>query len=145
MPRAPAVDPISARRSRSVTNHVSDSKPSPAVAANSIAGAPTSSTWRPSASTARAARIGLRTPRTAATAPAARVVPSIIEASSSTRPYSVSAAPRPGVELRVVLEHDDRGLDGVERVAAGRQHRVPGLDGGRGAGAHARDPLGVVG
>jgi hypothetical protein len=80
-----------------VTNHVSFSKLKPAVAANSVAGAPTSSTWRPSASTARAARTGLRTPRTAATAPAARVAPSMIEASSSTRPYSVSAAPRPAL------------------------------------------------
>ena len=48
-----------------------------------------------------------------------------------------------GVELRVVLEHHDGGLDGVERRAAGRQHRVPGLDGGGRARAHALGALGV--
>ena len=31
------------------------------------------------------------------------------------------------VEHRVVLEHDDRGLHGRERVAAGREYRVPGV------------------
>ena len=35
----------------------------------------------------------------------------------------------PGVEHRVVLEHDHRGLGGVQRVAAVRQHRVAGLHG----------------
>ena len=48
-----------------------------------------------------------------------------------------------GVELRVVLEHHDGGLDRVERRAAGRQHRMAGLDRGRRARAHPLGPLGV--
>ena len=131
-------------RSRSVTNQVSDSKSSPAVAANSIAGGPTSSTCRPSASTARAARIGLRTPRTAATAPAARVGAVHDRRVELDAPVLGQRGAAAGVELGVVLEHDDGGLDGVERRAAGRQHRVPGLDGGRRAGAHALGALRVA-
>ena len=77
---------------------------------------PTSSTWRPSSSTARAARTGLRTPRTAATAPAARwraVHDRGVELDAAVLGQRGAAA---GVELGVVLEHDDRRLDGVERA-----------------------------
>ena len=48
-----------------------------------------------------------------------------------------------GVELGVVLEHDDRRLDGIERGAAIGQHGVPGLDGRRRARAHALGALRV--
>ncbi len=64
-----------------------------------------------------------------ATEPAARSSPRMIDASSVTNPCSLSAAPRPALKHRVVLEHDRRRLHGRERVASGHEHGVPGLDG----------------
>src|SRR5688500_599181 len=48
--------------------------------------------------TLRARRIGLRTVRTLATAPARRVWPSIIEASSSCSPWALNTAPLPALK-----------------------------------------------
>ena len=47
--------------------------------------------------TARASEIGLRVRVTPATAPAARLAPSMIAASSSTLPCAVKTAPRPAL------------------------------------------------
>ena len=90
----------------------------PCSRAKWAAGSPTSITCRPSSSTARAAWIGLRMPVSAATAPAARSLPRMIDASWRIAPCSSSDAAAAGVEDRVVLEHDHGRLDRVERVTA---------------------------
>ena len=51
----------------------------------------------------------------------------MIAASSSTVPSAVSTAPRPGVEVRRVLEDLDGGLHGVDRSPAPLEHGAAGL------------------
>ena len=58
---------------------------------------PISSTWRDRSITARAARTGLRGPKTPATAPARRSVPSMTQASISCVPAAVNTLPRPAL------------------------------------------------
>ena len=100
----------------------------PARGRSGPAGSPTSITCRPSSSTARAAAIGLRMPVIAATAPAARSAPAHDRRVVDDRAALVQRRAAAGVEDRVVLEHDHRRLDRVERVAACVQHRVAGVD-----------------
>ncbi len=83
---------------RCVVKYAGSTIASPVACAKSSAAAPASSTTRPSSSTARAALTGLRVRRTVHTAPAARVAPSMIEASSSCSPVSVNAAPWPALK-----------------------------------------------
>ena len=119
VPRAPAASPSlsasSASRSRSVTNHVSFSKASPAVAANSIAGG---------ADEQHVAALGEHRARRAdrvAHAAHGRHRAGGARGAVHDRRVELDAAvlgqrgAAPGVELGVVLEHDDGGLDGVER------------------------------
>jgi hypothetical protein len=65
--------------------------------ANVSAPSPTSMTWGECAITSRASVTGWRVRVIAATAPAARVRPSMIDASSSLRPSAVNTAPRPAL------------------------------------------------
>ena len=85
--------------------------------------------------TARARLMGLRVRVTPATAPALRVAPSMIDASSSLRPSAVNTAPRPGVEQRIVLEHANRRFDRIETRAAASQHLPAGFERGVERGA----------
>ena len=100
----------------------------PCSRANASAPSPTSSTCGDRSSTARASRTGLRTRRTPATAPAARVRPSMIAASSSCRPSAVNTAPRPQLKSGSSSNSADGGLDRVEGAAAGVEHRGAGVE-----------------
>ena len=65
--------------------------------------------------TARARLMGLRVRVTPATAPALRVAPSMIEASSSLRPSAVNTAPRPAL---------NSGSSSSTRIAASTASRL---------------------
>ena len=97
---APTVSPSPVSRSarrrrwRSVTNSEGSRCASPHAAANASARSPASSTSG-SSSRAAAAATGWRVRRTSATPPAARSLPRIMEALSSTDPSSHSTAPYP--------------------------------------------------
>jgi hypothetical protein len=81
------------RRDCSVSSSSFVSKPM--RAANSRAPSPTSSTWSVCRITATATRDGVRTPSSAATAPAPRVGPCITDASSCTTPAAFGSPPYP--------------------------------------------------
>jgi hypothetical protein len=83
----------------------------PISAANRSAPSPTSiRCWGSRSITSRAIEIGWAYPRTAATAPAARVRPSMIDASSSTTPSRFGRPPMP--------TQWSSGLDSTSRTAA---------------------------
>ena len=84
-------------RRRSVSNHSLGMFSIPCSAANVSAPSPESMTCGLSVITLRASWIGCLIPRTPAIAPASRVRPSIIDASSSISPSQVNTAPRPAL------------------------------------------------
>src|SRR5262249_28528274 len=84
-------------RWRSVTNVAGSHVSTRRARANSDAPWPTRSTCRPSSITALARSTGWRTSRTAPTAPARSVVPSMSPASSSTSPSRFRLAPMPAL------------------------------------------------
>ena len=132
-PRRPCRRGVVARRERApavlgVKPRLGRGAPVPPSRANSCAASPTSITWRPSSSTARAAATGLRMPRSAATAPAARSVPRMIEASRPTPPSLVQRRAAAGVEDRVVLEHDTAAWTAASALPPPGEHGMPGLD-----------------
>ena len=108
---SPSAAPASVRRCKNILD-----RPAviPIFFANASAPSPSSMTCGDFSITSRARLIGLRICLSLATAPALRVRPSMIEASSSFVPSCVKTAPLPALKSGLSSRAPDRGLDRIE-------------------------------
>ena len=120
-----------ARRSSQIARSRSDTRSSgshvstPARSANWRAPGPVN-TANGLSSTRRASVIAWGMPRTETTEPTWRAAPSMIPASSSMKPSSLSAEPRPAPKIPDPSSSRTAALDGIERRAAFLQHLPAG-------------------